>query len=308
MTSYRRTWFIAGQGAIGSFCAANLERLDGNYQPISRSDGTAKRFVWGEQTVSLKAPVRLEHLSEIQNLLVPLKAYDVIPFLTRVIPHLARRANVVLCHNGMGTLEAAADLLPQSCALYFCTTSNGAYKKGQDIVLAGQGETYWNRIDTAQPSSVHANPPPLTNSDFQALFGQAKRKAELNELLWRKLLINCVINPLTAIHNIKNGELIEEKFQPTICALMQEFLAVAATQGWILRIDQAQQVVRQVIIATGANTSSMLQDVRASRQTEIDYINGYVADLAQNLAISCPVNLALVNEVKNLCQQQPVDS
>ncbi|MCK8360284.1 2-dehydropantoate 2-reductase, partial [Erwinia amylovora] len=48
--------------------------------------------------------------------------------------------------------------------------------------------------------------------------------------------------------------------------------------------------VLEVISTTAANTSSMLQDVRAQRRTELDYINGYVIRRARAQGLSTPTN------------------
>ena len=48
---------------------------------------------------------------------------------------------------------------------------------------------------------------------------------------------------------------------------------------------------------TAKNTSSMLQDVRAGRDTEIDYINGYVVSVGRRYGVPTPANAAIVETV-----------
>ena len=307
MMAKTRLWHIAGQGAIGSFCAHNLHHEGVPYQPISRRmDAKASRFVIEDSATELRAPKQLKQLQQIENLLIPLKAYDVIPFLTNALSHLATGANVVLCHNGMGTIDKALEILPKHCRLYFCTTSSGAFKRGQDLVLAGIGESYWNRIETS-PSRFELSEvietgtvAPLQQSDFLLLFQQAKHETELTKLLWHKLIVNSVINPLTAIHGVTNGQLLDAEFAPQVDAIIQECVNVARSISISLDFKDMQQWVRTVMQATANNQSSMLQDIRAKRPTEIDFINGYVVNLVSDSNLACPQNQSLVQQVKLL--------
>ena len=55
--------------------------------------------------------------------------------------------------------------------------------------------------------------------------------------------------------------------------------------------------VRKVALGTSKNISSMLQDVRAKRRTEVQFINGAVLDKGIELGLDCPYNAALTNLV-----------
>ncbi len=60
------------------------------------------------------------------------------------------------------------------------------------------------------------------------------------------------------------------------------------------------EIVYDVARKTAKNTSSMLQDVQASRQTEIDYINGYIVRRAAELGIDCDSNERVIEMVKKV--------
>jgi 2-dehydropantoate 2-reductase len=109
---------------------------------------------------------------------------------------------------------------------------------------------------------------------------------ELIQLQIEKLVVNAMINPLTVIFNRRNGELFTNS---KILALMRLLLQEAGNVIRSLpelyddlatsqRFSKArlESIVLDVAQKTSKNTSSMLQDVKAGRQTEIDYINGYV--------------------------------
>ena len=119
--------------------------------------------------------------------------------------------------------------------------------------------------------------------------------------LWQKLAINCVINPLTTVHNIKNGELLKPQYRSAIESLLEEFFLVTDAEKLPLEKAQITKQVWSVIKKTADNYSSMHQDVMHNRKTEIDYINGCLLALAAKYNIDVKFNQSLVTEIKKLC-------
>ena len=118
---------------------------------------------------------------------------------------------------------------------------------------------------------------------------------------WHKLAVNCVINPLTALYRVRNGDLLyhtaAERDTRTLCS---EICAVSQAMAIPLDKQQLHQRVIAVCEQTADNISSMLQDVRSGRATEIDYINGYLQQKALEHAISCPTNVHILDRVRAL--------
>jgi len=132
-----------------------------------------------------------------------------------------------------------------------------------------------------------------------------------------KLVVNAILNPLTVIFRCKNrGALKKGPREDLIRALIGEIgpvvrrLAPPDSYSMTDDLDPKGQatlfaddsLVRRVLLTanrTGANTSSMLQDVQHNRQTEIDYINGYIVTAAQKLGLEYANNRTLVDMVKN---------
>ncbi|MFT7684479.1 MAG: 2-dehydropantoate 2-reductase, partial [Moritella dasanensis] len=121
---------------------------------------------------------------------------------------------------------------------------------------------------------------------------------DIRQKLWLKLVINCAINPLTAIHQCKNGELASPALHPQVIKVVQELALVCekARLPWSYAELQAQ--VDNVIKRTADNYSSMYQDQQFNRQSEIDYITGYVLKVANAYSIPVPTNQALYTQIK----------
>lgn len=129
---------------------------------------------------------------------------------------------------------------------------------------------------------------------------------ELREAQLLKLVVNAVINPLTAIFNCKNGQLVDQEPRVSLMKLLiKEIGPVVRALLPALRQDATRfsdgklmKLVLTVAEATGKNTSSMLQDIQAERKTEIDYINGYIVSRGKQLGLLCPNNMILAEMVK----------
>jgi 2-dehydropantoate 2-reductase len=118
--------------------------------------------------------------------------------------------------------------------------------------------------------------------------------------LWLKLAVNCAINPVTALEEIDNGQLLERPgARRAAVAAASEVAIVAAALGIKLPVDPAQQALR-VARATAANVSSMLQDVRRGAPTEIEALCGAVVARGRQTGVPTPVNESLLARVRRL--------
>jgi len=109
--------------------------------------------------------------------------------------------------------------------------------------------------------------------------------------LWEKLAVNAGINATTALARVQNGALVDGPGGDVATAAARETARVASTAGVELDQQAVAEQSRTVAETTAANTSSMLQDVRAGTRTEVDAINGAVVERADD---PVPVNETLV--------------
>ena len=123
-----------------------------------------------------------------------------------------------------------------------------------------------------------------------------------------KLAVNCIINPITAIIDCKNGALLSNMyFTRVIRLLLAEISIVIQSMPELknvpnvkMRFDtlRLERIVFSIANKTADNHSSMLQDVKLGRQTEIDYINGYIIRRGEEMGIHCVMNYMLMHMVK----------
>jgi 2-dehydropantoate 2-reductase len=117
---------------------------------------------------------------------------------------------------------------------------------------------------------------------------------DLGRELWRKALVNAAINPVTAIHRVPNGSLLEEPFRAEATALLREAQRAAASAGFEFDDPEADRSLERVVRATAGNRSSMLQDVDRGHPTEIDAISGELVRVAAGHGIDLPATRAVL--------------
>ncbi len=160
-------------------------------------------------------------------------------------------------------------------------TSVPAYRDGARIVPGGRGETL---VPPGFDDFVEA----LRSAGFEARVEPDIRRARL-----LKLLVNACINPLTAVHGVRNGELLDPRFAAALRDLASEAAAVLRHEGVALEADAALDRVLAVARATAGNRSSMLQDLEAGRETEIGFITGALIGMAARHGVPLPTHQAL---------------
>jgi 2-dehydropantoate 2-reductase len=290
-------WTVVGEGAIGLLSAARLHLAGYPVQLHRRSVGPFD-FVFqsGVSSQSLSLPGQIQH--PYSYVLLPVKAYAVLNAVTQLLPLLADNAQLVLSHNGMGTIEQLLPLLKPEQGLWFLSTSHGAFKPDDlTVVHSGQGQSVLgalNQAAYAQQQNVE--------QAMQHALGPLVVMADISPALWQKLAVNAVINPLTALHQCKNGELSDSKYAAAIELLIEEFVRVAKASGQDFSIEAIQSRVTQVITQTAENYSSMQQDYARGRQSELDYITGFLLRQAEQHQLQLPAHQAIY---QLLCQKSP---
>ncbi|MFP2422331.1 2-dehydropantoate 2-reductase [Pseudescherichia vulneris] len=228
-----------------------------------------------------------DFLASSDLLLVTLKAWQVSTAVKNLAARLPATCPILLIHNGMGTLEELRSLKQP---LLLGMTIQAARRDGNLIIHTANGTTHIGPANTlAQEYSF------LADTLHTALPDVAWHN-DINNASWRKLAVNSVINPLTALYDCPNGQLREHPEEVT--RISTEVAAVMQREGLHSSPEDLIKYVWQVIDSTANNISSMLQDVRAQRQTEIDYISGYLLKRARAHGIAVPENARLFEQIK----------
>lgn len=292
-------WQIIGAGAIGCLWAANLLRIGEKVQLITRRPCTANVLQYQnllKQQFNFPISTSTSLSSTSAPILVCVKATQVIAAITTHRDSINPQQPIILMHNGMGCAEKVTKLLPDNPIICATTANASLLHSPLNIEQTGKGVTYLGAYNSKgkwfQSLQVPLNVA-LANTSWCE---------DVNEKLWLKLIINMAINPLTAIHQIKNGELKNPSFQMQINCLVNESLAVAKTEGVTFKKEEILAIIQQVITLTAENLSSMNRDIFYQRHTENEFIAGYLLKSASFKQIKTPTILRLYHQIKALEQ------
>lgn len=300
-------WHILGAGAIGCLWASYAYLNKRPCTLILRSSEALSRYqrkghINAEiadtpQQLALTACCPESIDGAISQLLICCKSNQAMIALSRIEHAITADATIVLLQNGLGIAEHVRQRFPNAIVLQASTTE-GAYRPEQfSVIHAGRGETFIGQHHKQPPvstlpqiaSSLNFTPLTVTVSD------------NIDATLWRKLGINCAINPLTAIYLCRNGELLDIPEALTqLHRIVDEFLLLSDAIGKTSWVDGLREQIIDVAHHTASNRSSMLQDILADRETEIEAINGYVCKLAEQQQLTLPTNLNMLKQLRGL--------
>lgn len=291
-------WTLLGCGAVGGVLAGLLATHGQSVtlldtRPQATGAALALDFIdlQGQEHPLNLPRLSLPQIPQLECLLVTTKAYQVIPALTPLIARLPARVPILLLHNGMGTESWVRQHFPIN-PLLVGITSNGALRTGaHQFRHTGPGET-WIGAVTPQARAWR-----WLVERLAAALPHAAWSDDIHRQQWSKLVINAVINPLTALANIPNGKLLDHRQQ--VAALCRELMPLLARQGFTLPVEGWIEKVLAVARLTAGNYSSMHQDLVLGRPTEIDFVTGFLLREAQAAGLSLPAHQSLYDSIKH---------
>ncbi|NTU26417.1 2-dehydropantoate 2-reductase [Bacillus tequilensis] len=262
---------IIGGGSVGLLCAYYLS-LHHEVTVVTRRKEQAAaiqsegiRLYKGGKEFSADCSADTSINSDFDLLVVTVKQHQ----LQSVFPLLERiaKTNILFLQNGMGHIHDLKDWRVKH-SIYVGIVEHGAVRISDTAVdHTGLGAIKWSAFDNAEPDCLNGLLQHI-HADFPIRY-----VTDWYRLLTGKLIVNACINPLTALLQVKNGELLTT---PAYLAFMRLVFQEACR---ILRLEDKEEAwerVRTVCGQTKENRSSMLVDVTEGRQTEVDAIIGYL--------------------------------
>ncbi len=298
---------VLGAGAMGCLMAARLGGTDARVSLLGRNpehariidrQGVTVEELGGATAVYRVAchdsPLSLPGDADLVVVLV--KSYDTADAVSGVGARCGPSTMFLTLQNGAGNWETIADAVGGRERVLAGTTAQGATLLAPGRIRhGGNGATYIGEVDGPPTGRV------LSVVDLFRRAGiEAHAGAEMQKLIWEKLLVNVGINAITALTGIRNGMIAGLDAARELSAdAVREAVAVAASVGVVVGDEMVERVF-SVAEATAVNRSSMGQDVDRKKRTEIDAINGVIVRQARRAGIDAPVNRTLVRLVKTL--------
>ncbi len=295
---------IVGCGALGSVIAGHLARLeDVEVHVYDVSQDHTRAIVERGLTISGAADftARLHATSQASE--IPRCDFGI--FATKSIhtraaieqtAHIFGSSSAVCSvQNGLGNEEIIAERVRY---VIRGATGFGVHMQGPGHAVLEFNGDIW--IGPFEPAGT----PYLFVEELAAIANRAGLRfvpmPDARGAQWTKLVFNASANPVGALTRLHHGA--AARFAPTAAlyeALLQEGEAVARALGIILHTDP-RQISEEGANAPSRRNASMLVDVLSRRPTEVDFINGAIADLGEKLGVPVPMNRALWRLIKGL--------
>jgi 2-dehydropantoate 2-reductase len=306
MNKQKANVIIVGSGAIGLLWYSHFVLNNQNsvkcylYQSTKRKTlpNEIKFTDINDVTHAIPSNIITQPKSPIDIVLVCVKSYQLNQAIADIQSIISPNTLVITTHNGLGALNTQSNQYLKNNTVLDMLTTHGCLKIANDeIKHTGVGISHLGvKFDPTEKyidSNKQKNISDLLDTALPAV-------AWCDDILskqWLKLAINCVINPLTAVFDIKNGEVANPEFTSIIGQVIDEIVAIGNTKDISLNKVQLLETVLLVAKNTAQNSSSMRCDVQLNRKTEIEYINGYIHKLGQELNIPTPKNTELYQKV-----------
>lgn len=291
---------VLGAGSIGCLVAAKLVESGhdvlvharGEHGAMLAVSGLEITGVWDysispeQWTVSLdEAGIHPSLEKSFDQAIITSKAIDTESLCK--IASMLTDGPVLSLQNGLGNHEILQNHFFENSAVGVTTNAVKRKSPGK-IEWVGKG----NLVIGGAKGEIFCETLEILSADYSN---------DVSNIIWNKLLLNVAINPLAAICGVLNGEL---RFEPLLSqseSVMLEAAKIARMMGITISDDQELiHNLHSVLDSTAENECSMLADVKAGRETEIDFLCGQVVLRGEKLGIPTPLNSMLLSQIKSL--------
>lgn len=299
---------IVGAGSVGGFFGAHLAKTHEGVSFLLRpktlsavkAHGLTIRSAAGSFTVHPRAASDARELPGPDLVVLAVKAYDLDEVMDQLEPVLTERTVLLTLQNGIDTEDRILARVKRDCVvggvafIYSKIAAPGVidhYKKGAVAIGELMGHES-DRLLRIRDRFVEAGIPCQLSKDI--------RRAK-----WEKMCWNCVFNPITVLINDRVAKAVDHPdMLQVIRQVVGEIAAVSAALKVPLPSDMAEKVVKWTQEIRDIHTS-MYDDWKAGRPTEIEYLNGFIVRQGRELGIPTPVNEALTALVAVLTAGEP---
>ncbi len=227
--------------------------------------------------VQIKIRTDLLAIEENTLVIVAVK-YGQLHDLYKRFETLSANISLLFLQNGLAHYEEALKL-PQKTIVFGSCQFGAERTNAYTVVHRGQGI-----VKLALGRGDHLVMDSILQRQLENFQFRLEENAE--KMLFEKALLNCFINPLTAILNVKNGELVKNPHsEQLLISLYDELMEAFPEEKSRFKLEDVKNLCRK----TAMNTSSMLSDRLQNRPTEVETIVGAVIRKAARLGKNVPI-------------------
>lgn len=291
---------VVGAGAVGSYFGAMLARAGQAVTLIARAPHVQAIRAHGLQlhmhgqvhTVAITATTELDAVRDADIVLFCVKSRDTDSLARELAPRLRPGALVLSLQNGVENPDVLARHLrnPVIPVVVYVAVAMPAPGEVQHF---GRGDLVVGAMARDAGPDMEQRLSEVAQRFGAADIGVAIVPDVIGEL-WRKLLINCAYNAISALSQLPYGRMAQvAEILPIQEQAVREVIAVAAALGRRIEPEPALEAMRAIAVSMSGQLSSTAQDLARGRATEIDDLNGMIVRRGAELGVAVPVNQTL---------------
>jgi len=305
---------ILGAGAVGRLFGVFLGRgghqvvlVDPNQEVVaamnSKGIGFMEADAFDPDAVSYVPTTAVSHASEIDRcdlVLLAVKSFDTLSAIQAAQHLVSANSPVVTLQTGLGNIEVLERVVARQNIIGGFTFM-AATALGPGVVRqGGAGKTYLGELDGTTSERLTTVSTMFTESGLECT-----PVHRITGRLWSKVIVFSAINALSSILQVKNGQLLDDMESLTLLKrLVDEGRRVAEAQAVDLVFHDLYQLLFDGCQRTGQNLSSMLQDILAGKQTEIDAQCGALVRLGEQEGVATPTQQTMLELVHLISKKQ----
>jgi 2-dehydropantoate 2-reductase len=280
---------IVGLGSIGGVIAGLLAALD-RYDIVACVRQPIARLVVERSEGAVEVPIRAltdpARATPVDWILLCTKAQDTASSAPWLLRLCGPRTRIAVLQNGIGHAERLAPLVGPATVVPTIVYYNGERLAADRVRYRRAGEHDFAVGDDADGRAFTA-----------LLDGTAMRilvSPDFKTLAWRKLLLNAIANPITALTLQRQAVFRREDIKMLCLAILEEAAAVGRADGARLAADEPERLLATLLTYPPDAGTSMYFDRLAGRPLEIDALTGAVVAVGERLHIPTPLNRMLL--------------
>ena len=301
---------IVGAGAMGCYFAGRIAEaqagdvvlVEADPERVAAINREGVRLIDrdGTRAIAVHALTPAALSGEAALLLCFTKAVHTHAALKGVAHVIGAQSWVMTLQNGLGNVENIAQVVDLSRILAGVTDVPADFTPPATVHSPGSGAIrFWHAADG------DGEMPRIVEALFRAAGFAATADRQAKLAIWEKLVFNAALNATTATLRQPVGSMDNEDGRALIAMIVGEAVAVAGAAGVAVDRKRIDAMIDNALATHRDHQPSMLQDVLAGRETEIDSINGAITVIGTQLGVRTPVNTALTRLVKLQRQAGP---
>jgi 2-dehydropantoate 2-reductase len=298
---------IVGAGAVGGYFGAKLSLLGedvtlvarGPHAEVMRTRGLVIRELKGTIETPPLRVVELEAAEGPFDLVLIAVKWPALDAVSAALPRLLAKDGVCApLLNGLDSEDRVARHVGESRVIAAVAYMSSALKGPGEIHTSAETRAGFAAYRPGQEARVE----PIAGMVERAGI-RVRRGGDVRVMLWEKMVWNGPFNAICALTDRNAGEALDEA-EETVREAMAEVIAVARAEGAALPDEIADHMIQLTRTDFHLTEPSMLQDIRAGRETEVEILQSAVVTRGRRAGVDTPILRTLASLVRTLSSKR----